>query len=519
MPIIFVGSHVGTHAAITAQAVAFSNLRDAANVQPTLQQGDIVLVAVENASTVNRTTAGGADVLVPSGYTGIGTHDYRDDSNDSNFRVSYKVMGATPDTSVSIPASNATTAGVAYAIYVFRGVNTIGGPLNGAAVTTGNINTAVADAAAITPTVAGSWVVVFAGAAAAAGTAFTRPANTDATTNYFRSATLTTTTNDPVIGGAIYSGWTSGAFDPNAFGGSTTTNTGSWSAVTLALLPLVTHDTSATLTGQGATASGSADHVSAFVSHATSGTLTGQGGAVTGSAARLRAFATSGVLAGQGSAVAGSAAHQALHTTGGILSGQGGSLSGSAARTRQHDASGAVTGPGGIVDASAARVRIFGSSGVLAGSGSTASASAARSGLAVVHDASGVLEGQGSDLSGRASSRDMPQNHMRGKSLSRRGRQVKFADELPEPAALDQAPAPLPSLEVARAAIADARRAVEAVRIARRQAKERADRQEAINALSVEYQRALGALSAARDSETRIMRRMQDDEDAFFLAA
>jgi hypothetical protein len=236
MAISFVGSHVGTHAAVSAQTVLFSNLRNESNAQPTLQQNDVVFVAVENASTVNRSTGGGADVLVPSGYTGIDVHDYQDDSNDSNFRVSYKVMGATPDTSVAIPASNATTAGVAYAIYVFRGLDQAS-IQDTTAVRTGGIDTGIANAAAILPVTAGAWVVAFAGAAVASGAVFTNPAGMDSTTNHFRSATITSTTNDANIGGAIFSGWSSGSFDPAAFGGSTSTNTGSWSAVTLALRP------------------------------------------------------------------------------------------------------------------------------------------------------------------------------------------------------------------------------------------------------------------------------------------
>lgn len=232
MAISFVGSYVGTHAATSAQSVAFSLLRNEADATPTLVEGDIVLVAVENASTVNRTQA----QLTPSGYTPAHTDRYENDSNDSNFLVSYKVMGATPDTTVSIPASNATTAGVAYAIYVFRGVNTAT-PLDVEAVPTGAINTGVANAGAITPTTPGAWIVVFGGAAVAAGAVFTNPAGMSTTTNHFRSATITTTTNDANIGGAIYTGWTSDPYDPAAFGGSTTTNTGSWSAVTIALRP------------------------------------------------------------------------------------------------------------------------------------------------------------------------------------------------------------------------------------------------------------------------------------------
>lgn len=101
------------------------------------------------------------------------------------------------------------------------------------------------------------------------------------------------------------------------------------------------------------------------------------------------------------------------------------------------------------------------------------------------------------------------------------GKRVRFEDELPPQPVKVEAPKvePLPSLDAARAAIADARRAVEAVRIARRQAKERADRQEAITALSAEYERALTLLREARDAEARIIRRLRDEDELFFLAA
>jgi hypothetical protein len=237
--ISIVGTYVGTHAATSAQSVAFSNLRDSNNQVPTLQAGDWVYVAVENASTVNRTSAGGADVLVPSGYSGLGAHDYQNDSNDSNFRVSRKKMGATPDTSVAIPASDATTAGVAYVILVVRGADATT-PEDVAVVTTGGINTGIANGAAITPVTPGALIAVFAGAAVAAGAVFTNPTGMSTVTNHFRSATITSTTNDANIGLALKTDWTSGSFDPAAFGGSTSTNTGSWSAVTIAIRPLVT---------------------------------------------------------------------------------------------------------------------------------------------------------------------------------------------------------------------------------------------------------------------------------------
>jgi hypothetical protein len=236
MAISFVGSYAGTHNSTSASSVAFSNLRDSSNAAPTLQQGDLVIVGWENASTLNRSTAGGAGIGVPAGYTGILSHDYRDDSNDSNFRASYKFMGSTPDSSVSIPPTNATTAGVAYVIYVFRGVDPTT-PLDVTPQQTGGTNTGVPNPPAITPSTAGAWIMVIGGAAAAAGAAMTNPTGMSAGTNHFRSAVDSARTNDPVIGAALKTDWASGAFDPNAFGGSTSTNTGSWSAITIALRP------------------------------------------------------------------------------------------------------------------------------------------------------------------------------------------------------------------------------------------------------------------------------------------
>lgn len=368
MAITFVGSGVGTHAAITAQTYNFSSLLNDAGGTPTLQQGDIVYVAVENASTVNR----GAGTLVPSGYTAAHTADYRGDSNDSNFQVSYKVMGVTPDTSVAIPASNATTAGVAYVVYVFRGVNTVAGPHSATPVVTGAINTGVANAPSITPTAGdtGAWIIAFGGAAVAAGAVFTNPAGMSTTTNHFRSTTITTTTNDANVAGAIYTGWTSGAYDPAVFGGSTSTNTGSWSAVTIALKPVIERTSSGALTGPGSTIAGSANHITI---HGTTGALTGPGSSIVGSASRASAFVThetSGALTGQGSTVAGTAVHNVPHATTGALTGQGSALAGSATRFRAFATSGALTGQGSAISGTAGRITVHATSGALVGQGS-----------------------------------------------------------------------------------------------------------------------------------------------------
>lgn len=323
MAITFVGSHVGTHAATTAQTVNFTSLLNSSGGNTLPATGDIVFVAVENSSTVDR----GAGALVPTGYTAAHTADYRNDNNDSNFQVSYKVMGATPDTTVDIPATNSTSSGVAYAIYVFQGVDTTT-PQDVTTVVTGGINTGIANAAAITPVTAGAWIAVFGGAAVAAGwggALFTNPAGMDTTTNYFRSAAITSTSNDAVIGGALYTGWTSGAYDPAAFGGSSSSNTGSWSAVTVALRPS-SPDVTVALTGQSLTASGGSLAVT-IAPALTGSALTASIGTVTVASSDVTVALTGlSLSAAQGSVAAANSADVTVALTGQSLAAAAGSL-------------------------------------------------------------------------------------------------------------------------------------------------------------------------------------------------
>lgn len=237
MAISFVGSYSGTHAATTTQTIAFANLRNASGNAPILQEGDLVIVGCNNAGTTNLADG----VLTPTGYTAIFSPNlYANDSNDTNFQVCYKFMGATPDTSVGIRASNSTANGFAYTITVLRGVDP-NNPLDVAAVSDTGNNTGVANPPAITPVTAGAWILGFGAAGVAAGAVFTNPAGSgwSTTTNHFRSSTITTTTVDANICVSIKTDWTSGAFDAPAYGGSTTTNTGSWAAATLALRPRI----------------------------------------------------------------------------------------------------------------------------------------------------------------------------------------------------------------------------------------------------------------------------------------
>lgn len=241
MAISFVGSYASSYTNTSSQNIGFSNLKDESNSTPTLQENDLVIVGIASNLNSDR-SSGDANILVPSGYTGILSHDYRDDLNDINFRTSLKFMGSTPDTSVTLPGSGGSGSnGTAFVIYVFRGVDT-STPLDVAAVQAGGTNTGVADAAAITPTTSGAWIMAVGGYAGAIGSVYTNPSGMSSTTNHFRSAGSSTSFNG-VIGAALYTAWTSGAYNPAAFGGGSGSSQNSWSAVTIALRPGVTSTT------------------------------------------------------------------------------------------------------------------------------------------------------------------------------------------------------------------------------------------------------------------------------------
>jgi hypothetical protein len=238
--ISFVGSYASTHNATSAQTVAFSNLRDAANAQPTLLEGDLVIVVTTIAHSAQMAD-GTLTPTTPTGYQGVYSPNLgANDSHDSNTQASYKFMGATPDTSVAIRASPATTSGCAYAIFVFRGVDTTT-PFDVTPTSASAGNTGVPNAPSITPVTAGAWTFHFGGSAMATGTApsTTPPAGMSSTTNHFRTALAASGTSDAGLAVGIKTDWAAGAYDPAAFGGFNTTNTGSWTAGSIALRPYI----------------------------------------------------------------------------------------------------------------------------------------------------------------------------------------------------------------------------------------------------------------------------------------
>lgn len=191
--------------------------------------GDLVIVTCVTGS------AGGNPamaVTTPNDYTALGQLNQSAQTADTSMNVSYKFMGGTPDTAVTIPGTGNNAFAEAYAIQVFRGVSQ-STPMDATPVSGGGTGTGRPDPASISPVTAGAWPVICGGGAAGTGANYTAPANY--TTNFVTSSGADTT--DAMVGCGYRSDWTSGAENPAAYTGGTTNATDSWCSYTLALRP------------------------------------------------------------------------------------------------------------------------------------------------------------------------------------------------------------------------------------------------------------------------------------------
>ncbi len=223
--ITYVGGYaVGVTSGTSSQTITFGgNLTG--GIASSASADDLVIVyySVNNGIDLD---------LVVTGYVEVADL-YSADSQDANLVVAYKVMGGTPDTTVTVSATGASTSGGAIAIQVWRNVDTTL-PLDVAAVTATGINSVLCNPPAITPSTAGA--VIVAGGAGAYAAATNTYSSSDLTG--FISAGSANVTSDAVVG-VGYKVWTSGAFDPAAFTFSDTDSLAySWAAVTLALRPV-----------------------------------------------------------------------------------------------------------------------------------------------------------------------------------------------------------------------------------------------------------------------------------------
>src|SRR4030042_3489699 len=116
--------------------------------------GDLVVV------TVAVGTQGRNPSCAVSGYTAKTQQHTTSTTYDISYCLSYKIMPATPDTSVTIPSTGNNADGQAYRIMVFRGVDPANVESVAATYAAGQGANHRPDGAAITPGHTGAWFEV-----------------------------------------------------------------------------------------------------------------------------------------------------------------------------------------------------------------------------------------------------------------------------------------------------------------------------------------------------------------------
>ena len=226
----FVGRATATKAgAATGNSTIALNSGLVGGSRSAVQADDLVIAIYATASTVDRT------LTITDGtnpYALIGTELYSGAATrDTNLRVAYKFMGATPDTATTFGPTTDADDGGAMVVLVWSGVNKTTF-LDVAVATQIGSGTALADPPDVTPATLGAFVLGIGAGAAANGAAFT---SSDLTN--FVSLTTSASLNDPMLGAGHIAWSGTGAVNPAQFGGGSTTVDDSWAAMTIALRP------------------------------------------------------------------------------------------------------------------------------------------------------------------------------------------------------------------------------------------------------------------------------------------
>lgn len=195
------------------------------------QQNDIML-AIQNRPDNSDLTQ---TVTSPSGCT-IELDAYRSDTRDPNLGVITKRMGATPDTSITLPACSSGTRQGTGQVWLLRGVNTttmldVASPTHASGVDGGN-----ADAPSITPSTDQAMIVAIYCATMPASTT-TAPSGPGNMTGF--NSREGGNTGMSSWCGLAYHEWRTGdgAFDPGACTSSGSNTGDAWIAFTMAFRP------------------------------------------------------------------------------------------------------------------------------------------------------------------------------------------------------------------------------------------------------------------------------------------
>jgi hypothetical protein len=228
MAIVYVGGQVNQFAGTNSATTVTFALTGGTNSVP--QAYDLVIAAyavgagsaVDVALTINNPSA--------VAYTLMGTELFQTDTFSANLRVAYRFMPSTPETTLDLSGTGAVQNAGAYTIHVFRNVDSTT-PMDATVVTAQAASTRLADPGSITPVTPGALVYVVGSCSCGTGGTYTAAYLTD-----LRVTTQADTNDVNVASGYVV--WTSGAYNPAAFGGGgTDTTSDSYTAVTAALRP------------------------------------------------------------------------------------------------------------------------------------------------------------------------------------------------------------------------------------------------------------------------------------------
>jgi len=224
--LLYVGGTSGAGGGSTSSAsISLTSLTGGAASSPST--GDLVIVAHGFGGTADKA------VSITTGYTEV-AELFSSDSYANNFALAYKIMGGTPDTTVTVSGSQVTSEAYASAVHVWRNVDQTT-PMDVTYTSSQTLNSLIVTPAAITPVTPGAIIL-------AAGSGSHDPANggsSYSTTNLSKKVqgdgidTYKTTT---VI--AAYESWITGTYTPQAWTWNGTDSTSySANSITIALRP------------------------------------------------------------------------------------------------------------------------------------------------------------------------------------------------------------------------------------------------------------------------------------------
>ncbi len=222
-PIEFVGGYTEGFSACMEKTISLASLTGGIDTQP--RENDIVVVV---AGIVPNYSGSGYFPDIQSGYTALLETEVEDLYHIS-VKVAYKIMGSTPDTSLTLASGTINlNGGGSVSVLVFRNVD-MQTPVDASLVYASAISTAIPNPPSISPISAGAFIV--AGGAAGHNTGLTAIFTSSDLENFISSAGPSDKDATTGIG---FVEWDAGAFDAAQFGFSGTSDT-SCSSVGFAL--------------------------------------------------------------------------------------------------------------------------------------------------------------------------------------------------------------------------------------------------------------------------------------------